>query len=54
MKYAIGLGAQTSRPDDAGPVRTLLGRTASPAAVLVFASRQRNDAVLVPAVIQSA
>jgi hypothetical protein len=29
---AIGPGAQTSRPDDAGPVRRLLGGMASPAA----------------------
>jgi len=28
----IGAGAQTSRPDDAGPMRNLLGGMASPAA----------------------
>jgi hypothetical protein len=33
---AIGPGAQTSRPDDAGPVRRLLGGMASPAASLCF------------------
>jgi hypothetical protein len=32
IENAIGPGAQTSRPDDAGPVRILLGRMASPAA----------------------
>jgi hypothetical protein len=33
-------GAQTSRPDDAGPVRRLLGGMASPAAFLCFHNKE--------------
>ncbi len=38
---AIGAGAQTCRPDDAGPVRDLLGGMTSPAAF--FCSNKLRD-----------
>jgi hypothetical protein len=40
---AIGPGAQTSRPDDAGPVRSLLGSMASPASSLLLPRAQGSN-----------
>jgi len=38
---AIGLGAQTSRPDDAGPVRNLHGGMASQGTLLTSLNTRR-------------
>ena len=47
----IGPGAQTSRPDDAGPVRNLRGGMASPAASFYSHTGEQQDIYLFPWVV---